>query len=102
MPQIVALRMKDKQKDFLLVDVRPEEERNICRIPGDTHIPADKIEAFAEDFKGKEVVLYCKTGVRSALLADLLRQKGVNAKNLAGGIHEWADKVDPSIPKYGN
>lgn len=48
-----------------------------------------------------EMVVYCRSGVRSARAVDLLRQAGFRkVKNLAGGILRWADEVDPSMPKY--
>jgi adenylyltransferase/sulfurtransferase len=45
--------------------------------------------------------VYCKSGVRSAQAVDFLRQSGFkHTTNLTGGILAWADKVDPSLPKY--
>jgi adenylyltransferase/sulfurtransferase len=40
-------------------------------------------------------------GGRSAKAAAFLRQQGFKSvKNLKGGILDWADKIDPSVPKY--
>lgn len=101
LPQIVALKLKDNKKDFVLVDIRPAEERKICFIKGDIHVPAEQFEKKIKELKDKEIVVYCRTGIRSAILAEELNNKGyTNIKNLFGGIHAWADKVDPSIPKY--
>ncbi len=99
LPQIVALRLKDKTPDFVLIDIRPAEERKITFIKGDTHIPAEKFDP--TQFTDKEIVLYCRTGVRSGILAEHWQSKGfTNIKNLSGGIHAWSDKVDPTMPKY--
>ena len=48
-----------------------------------------------------DIVLICRTGIRSARALNQLRGSGfTKLRNLVGGIHGWADDVDPSIPKY--
>ncbi|MBO9321673.1 MAG: rhodanese-like domain-containing protein, partial [Roseiflexus sp.] len=48
-----------------------------------------------------EMVVYCRSGVRSARAVELLRQAGFRkVKNMAGGILRWSDEVDPGVPKY--
>jgi sulfur-carrier protein adenylyltransferase/sulfurtransferase len=48
-----------------------------------------------------DIVVHCKSGVRSAKAADFLRQSGFGrVRNLKGGILAWSDKVDPRVPKY--
>jgi rhodanese-related sulfurtransferase len=67
-------------------------------------IPVGDIERRASelaDKKNSEVVVYCKAGVRSQKAALALKQAGfTNISNLAGGILAWAEKIDPSMPKY--
>ncbi len=49
----------------------------------------------------RDIVLVCRTGVRSARALEQLRSAGFDRlKNLTGGIHAWSDEVDPSVPKY--
>jgi sulfur-carrier protein adenylyltransferase/sulfurtransferase len=48
----------------------------------------------------REIVVYCRSGVRSADATRRLRAAGFRATNLAGGILRWSDEVDPSVPKY--
>ena len=48
----------------------------------------------------KDLVVYCRSGVRSDDAARQLRAAGFRASNLAGGILRWSDDVDPSVPKY--
>ena len=51
--------------------------------------------------KNDEIVVHCKTGGRSQKAAQELRAAGfTNVKNLAGGITAWAERIDPSLPKY--
>jgi len=47
------------------------------------------------------VVLYCKSGVRSAEALALLKQSGFStARHLGGGITAWAKTVDEKMPVY--
>jgi adenylyltransferase/sulfurtransferase len=49
----------------------------------------------------REMVVYCRSGVRSGRAVELLRGAGFRkVKNMTGGILRWSDEVDPSIPKY--
>jgi sulfur-carrier protein adenylyltransferase/sulfurtransferase len=53
------------------------------------------------DKKDREIVVHCKSGARSQRAAVALKQAGfTNVSNLTGGILAWADKIDPSLPKY--
>jgi adenylyltransferase/sulfurtransferase len=67
-------------------------------------IPVGEIERRASelaDKKNSEIVVHCKSGARSQRAALALKQAGfTNVSNLTGGILAWADKIDPSLPKY--
>ena len=96
------LNKKLQSDPVFLLDVREPEEVAICKIPGSTLIPLKQLPARLAEIEGtKEMVVYCRTGVRSAKAVDLLHKAGyTSAKNLSGGIHAWADHIDPTIPKY--
>jgi adenylyltransferase/sulfurtransferase len=48
-----------------------------------------------------EIVIHCKSGVRSAKAVRLLQEAGFSKlHNVEGGITAWAEQVDPSVPKY--
>jgi len=48
-----------------------------------------------------DIVVHCRSGVRSAKAVDFMKQAGFRrVKNLVGGILRWSDDVDPSVPKY--
>ena len=98
--ELVALRAAGRRP--LVVDVREPHEREIAVIPDSILIPVDQIvERAGELDREREIVLYCRTGVRSARALKELRAAGFGRlKNLTGGIHAWADEVDPSLPKY--
>jgi adenylyltransferase/sulfurtransferase len=96
------LAKKLERNHIFLLDVREPEEYQICAIPGATLIPLKQLPERLSEIDGSgEIVAYCRTGKRSAKAVELLHQAGYpSAKNLAGGIHAWADEVDPSVPKY--
>jgi molybdopterin/thiamine biosynthesis adenylyltransferase/rhodanese-related sulfurtransferase len=92
----------DRGDKFTLLDVREPHEFQICRIPGSTLIPLGELPKRTHELdKDAEIVAHCKSGMRSAKAVDFLKQAGFkNARNMAGGILAWSDKVDPSVPKY--
>jgi adenylyltransferase/sulfurtransferase len=92
----------DRGDDVFILDVRNPEEYEICRLPGSTLLPLPALpQRFRELDAGRETVVHCKSGLRSAKAIAFLRQQGLtNLKNLAGGILAWADRIDPSLPKY--
>jgi adenylyltransferase/sulfurtransferase len=85
-----------------ILDVREPQEYQICRIPGSTLIPLGELpRRHAELDRRQDIVVHCKSGVRSAKAAAFLRQQGFErVRNLKGGILDWIDKVDPSQAKY--
>lgn len=88
--------------NILLLDVRDSHEQDICRIPGSTNIPLYKLKSRMEDLDRElDIVIHCRSGVRSAEAVTSLRKAGFNrVKSLMGGILAWADDVDPEMPRY--
>jgi molybdopterin/thiamine biosynthesis adenylyltransferase/rhodanese-related sulfurtransferase len=95
-------RKMDAKEDFFLLDVREPNEYQIGKIPGSTLIPLGEVpQRYQEIPKDREIVVHCKMGGRSAKAAAFLRQQGFkDVKNLKGGILDWSDKIDPTVPKY--
>ena len=94
--------MQDRGDDFLLVDVREPAEWEIVRIPGAVLIPkGDLPSRLSELPQNKPVVMYCKTGVRSAETLALLKNAGFkDAVHVQGGVSAWATQVDNTAPLY--
>jgi sulfur-carrier protein adenylyltransferase/sulfurtransferase len=92
----------DRGDDFTLIDVREPEEYAIARIPGSRLIPRGTLpERVHELSSADDIVVHCKSGVRSGMAVDFLKQAGFRrVKNLVGGILRWSDDVDPTVPKY--
>ena len=92
----------DNNEGVFVLDVREPQEHQICSIPGAVLIPLGELPNRINELGGHEdMVVHCKSGVRSAKAVKILHDAGFKkAKNLSGGILRWIDVVDPSLPKY--
>jgi sulfur-carrier protein adenylyltransferase/sulfurtransferase len=94
----------DSDKPIYLVDVREPAEWEIVSIPGATLIPKDQIlrgDALASLPQDKQIVMYCKTGVRSAETLAAVKNAGfADAVHVQGGVIGWVNTIDPSLPSY--
>jgi sulfur-carrier protein adenylyltransferase/sulfurtransferase len=94
----------DSDKPTFLIDVREPPEWEIVRIPGATLIPKDEIlrgDALASLPQDKQIVMYCKTGVRSAETLAAVKAAGFSdAVHVQGGVTAWVNQIDPSLPSY--
>jgi adenylyltransferase/sulfurtransferase len=86
----------------IVVDVREPREFEICRIPGAILIPLGQLAQRAGELDpSADIVLQCKSGIRSARATSELQRLGfTRVRNLSGGILAWIDQVDPTLPKY--
>ncbi|MDH5233398.1 MAG: rhodanese-like domain-containing protein [Gemmatimonadota bacterium] len=95
--------MRLARRDPLVVlDVREEWEHAMAHLEGARLIPMSQVPArLGTIARDAEVVVYCHSGVRSAMVADYLRAAGFpRVLNLSGGIDRWSVEVDPSVPRY--
>ncbi len=92
----------DRADPPFLLDVREPNEWEIGHLPGATRISVNELQGRLNELDtAREMVVYCRSGVRSGRAVDMLRGAGFRkVKNMTGGILRWADEVDPSIPKY--
>lgn len=97
----LADRLARKDK-FVLVDVRERNEWDIARIPGARLLPLSEIAERAHELDtADDIVVHCKSGVRSQKAIGLLKQMGFRKlTNVKGGILAWSDEIDPAVPKY--
>jgi adenylyltransferase/sulfurtransferase len=94
-------------RDFVLVDVREQNEYEINRIPGSVLIPkgdflnGSALEQLPSVDSGQQVVMHCKTGVRSAETLAIVKGAGYSdAVHVGGGVVAWVNQIDPSQPSY--
>ncbi|MBW4551322.1 MAG: rhodanese-related sulfurtransferase [Aphanocapsa sp. GSE-SYN-MK-11-07L] len=92
--------------DLQLVDVREPEELAIASLTGFVNLPLSQFQQWSGEIQQtldphQETLVLCHHGMRSAQMCNWLLQQGfTNVKNIAGGIHAYAVKVDPSVPTY--
>jgi adenylyltransferase/sulfurtransferase len=104
---ITAAELKDlleSGKPIELIDVREPAEWEIVSIPGAKLVPKDQIlrgDALADLPQDRQIVMYCKTGVRSAETLAAVKSAGFSdAVHVQGGVTAWVKQVDPSLPSY--
>ncbi|PSQ75790.1 MAG: molybdenum cofactor biosynthesis protein MoeB [Bacteroidetes bacterium QH_7_62_13] len=86
-----------------VLDVREPYEAEIASLGADQLIPVDQLEDRLDELDAnpdEEIVIHCRSGGRSAKATELLREKGYDASNLAGGVLAWSDEIDPDVPQY--
>lgn len=89
-----ALRLKSENPATVFVDCREHNEYALGHLPGSVFIPRGVLEQNIERAvpKDRTVIVYCASGNRSALAADVLQQMGyADVASLAGGIRAWVD-----------
>lgn len=98
---------KTAKDSFYLLDVRNPNEVDICTIEGtDLLIPVGELSNRLSEIdfwkqSGKDVIVYCRSGGRSAMACGMLKQSGFSkVHNVEGGILLYSDEVDSSIIKY--
>ncbi len=95
---------EEGSRDFVLVDVREQNEYEINKIPGSVLIPKGEFlngHALEQLSNDRQAVLYCKTGVRSAEALAVIKGAGFSdAVHVGGGVAAWVNQIDPSQPSY--
>ncbi len=103
-PEITVEDLKrklDARENILVLDVREPHEYQICNLGGHLIPLGDLPNRLRELEPGRETVVHCRSGVRSAKAVFQLQRAGFsNVTNLQGGILAWADRIDPTMPKY--
>lgn len=104
-PGNAAGRLLAGDRDLLVVDARETDEYAVSHVPGALRLdpvvgPPQALEILGSDVAGRDVLVYCSVGIRSArLLSKLhvpLRASGArNCINLTGGIFRWYHEGHP-------
>ncbi len=104
LPAITPLELAERLRAGAvdLIDVREPHEWDIARIPGARLIPLGEFPAAIPALdRSREIVVQCRSGVRSAKAVRQLQEAGfTRVRNLTGGILRWSDDVDPGVAKY--
>jgi adenylyltransferase/sulfurtransferase len=88
--------------ELVLVDVREPHELEISHLPGAQLLPLGELASRLDELDQEaEIVLFCRTGTRSARARDILVAAGfTRVRHLAGGLNSWAHEIDRSMPVY--
>ena len=103
-PRDVKARL-DAGENLLLIDCRQPHEHDLVRLDHSVLIPLpEREDHFANELAGqedREVVVYCRSGMRSLTFVDFLRERGfTNARSMAGGINLWNTDIEPGGLTY--
>ena len=105
--QELQQRLTTQAAQTLLIDVRNPGEYEVARIPGSVLIPLAELEQgpglekLTQMWGDRELVVHCKSGVRSLKALHLIKEKtGRVGMNVKGGILAWSREIDPSVPQY--
>lgn len=94
LPQEVQRRLERGEK-LNLLDVREHDEWESGHIPGAQHIPLGSLgERHKELDLGKETIVICRSGNRSALACEYSASMGYKVVNMQGGMIEWTGNIE--------
>ncbi len=104
----------DRKKGYILIDVRNNHELNYGMIPSAVHLCLQDFEGafdlddndffdryrFRKPSKSKLIIVYCRTGSRSGVAEEYLKNKGYNVRNYRGSVKKWS-LIDENVKMYG-
>jgi molybdopterin/thiamine biosynthesis adenylyltransferase/rhodanese-related sulfurtransferase/molybdopterin converting factor small subunit len=98
----LALELREKGDNLVLVDVREPHEWEIVHIDAARLIPLGQLPERLTELDGHaEIVTHCHHGARSMKALEILRGAGYGkVRSLAGGIDAWAERVETGMPRY--
>ena len=90
-----ATIIEDKNDSYTLIDVRTPQEFNVGHVPSAINIPLSDLSSNLESLrsiKGKDIVLYCRSGFRAKKAAGILQKNGIsNIYHLEGDMLGWRE-----------
>ena len=101
-PQVSATEAAARGADgsALLIDVREDEEWDAGHAEGMTHLPMSRL-TLDQIPAGRPIVVVCRSGNRSDRVAEVLTEVGMDAANMAGGMHAWVAAGLPIVNAEG-
>ncbi|MDX2146841.1 MAG: rhodanese-like domain-containing protein [Planctomycetota bacterium] len=102
-PQAAAAGLREGPGRLVLIDCRTEAEWAFAHVSGSVHIPLDELAIRTDEIDlpaGSTLAIICHHGKRSLRGALALREQGLHAMSVAGGIEAWSLRVDSSVRRY--
>ena len=99
---IDAHNLRKQNADVVFLDVREDSELTICKIEDALHIPMGKILEQSKTLpKDRPIIVFCHHGMRSMNVVRYLEAQGFDkVASMQGGIHAWANDVEPEMNRY--
>lgn len=91
----------DLPADFVLLDVREDDEWQAGHAPGALHVPLGQVPSRLAEIPDGEVHVICRSGGRSGQAVAWLTRNGYDTSNVAGGMHAWVDAGRPLVSETG-
>jgi len=82
-----------EKNNYIVVDVRTEEEYKENHVKGAVNIPYDQIDDNTKLDKNKTILVYCKSGTRSGIAYDTLKELGYDVLNLGAFDNVTLEKI---------
>jgi rhodanese-related sulfurtransferase len=96
--------MRARGEDFVLLDVREQDEYDLVHIESSRLVPMSQIQSRLDELKplqDKPIIVHCHHGGRSERVTHWLRANGfAHVQNMTGGIDAWAAEIDPTMTRY--
>lgn len=101
-PLVPSVQVANVADDAYLLDVREDDEWTAGHAPGAHHLPMDSLRGRLHELPtGREVVVVCRSGHRSAHVTAYLIGFGRPARNLDGGMQGWHAAGRPMTSETG-
>jgi rhodanese-related sulfurtransferase len=103
-PPDLQKQLKTSPERILLIDVRTLEEFQTGHLAGAVHVPlAEIVKAgggaqIRNQLADRQLIVYCRSGRRSQVALEQLRSVGITGQSLSGGLIEWRQQVDSTLP----
>lgn len=99
---VPAVGVADVPQDAYLLDVREQDEWEAGHAPAAVHIPMRELGDRAGEIpRDRDVYVICRSGVRSAQVTVALNNAGWLARNVDGGMKDWAQAGRPMVSETG-
>jgi len=98
----VAEARQLQKNGVVLIDVREDDEWAAGHAPDATHIALAEVTSHLDELRQGEFMTVCRSGGRSSKAAAIMREAGVNVRNVSGGMNAWNSEGLPVVNADGN
>ncbi|MEM6687969.1 MAG: rhodanese-like domain-containing protein [Planctomycetota bacterium] len=99
-----AALLKAEDSEFILLDVREQDEYDFASIKGSVLIPMSELQSRIGEIEAlgeKHIIVHCHHGGRSLHVTEFLRARGIEkVQNMTGGIDAWSTEINGEVPRY--